>query len=204
MYQRLIIAALILSLLTGSAAGQQKKSRKPVVQTPETFRGDSEQAVASAQQSLADLKWFEVFRDEQLQELIRTALVENYDLREVIARVNAARANLGITRSEQFPSIAAGADLTTLRNSASGSFPSPQGFKQKRTFGGVLLNLLSFEIDIWGRKRRQTEAARRTAGFRGGSQSRHDDAGRRCRGYLLQPARAGHGDGDCEAHALHS
>ena len=160
MCKRLIITALMLSLLTGSAAGQQKKSRKPVVQTPETFRGDLGQAATPAPQSLADLKWFEVFRDEQLQGLIRTALVENYDLREAIARVNAARANLGITRSEQFPNIAAGADLTTLRNSASGSFPSPQGFKQKRTFGGVLLNLLSFEIDIWGRKRRQTEAAR--------------------------------------------
>ncbi len=160
MSKRLVIAALILSLLTGSAAGQQKRSRKPVIQPPETFRGDSGQATTPAEQSLANLKWFEVFRDEQLQGLIRTALVENYDLREAIARVNAARANLGITRSEQFPNIAAGADLTTLRNSASGSFPLPQGFNQKRTFGGVLLNLLSFEIDIWGRKRRQTEAAR--------------------------------------------
>ncbi|MGH9941309.1 MAG: efflux transporter outer membrane subunit [Pyrinomonadaceae bacterium] len=156
----LIIAALILSLLTGSAAGQQKKSRKPVVQTPETFRGESGQVATPAQASLADLKWFEVFRDEQLQELIKTALVENYDLREAVARVSAARANLGSTRSEQFPNIAAGADLTTLRNSASSSFPSPQSSNQKRTFGGVLLNLLSFEIDIWGRKRRQTEAAR--------------------------------------------
>jgi len=156
----LIIAALILSLLAGSAVGQQKKSKKPVVQTPETFRGGSGQAATPAEQSIADLKWFEVFRDEQLQGLIRTALVENYDLREAIARVNAARANLGITRSEQFPNITAGADLTTLRKSANGSFPSPQGFNQKRTFGGVLLNLLSFEIDIWGRKRRQTEAAR--------------------------------------------
>ncbi len=160
MSKRLVIAALILSLLTGSAAGQQKRSRKPVIQPPETFRGDSGQATTPAEQSLANLKWFEVFRDEQLQGLIRTALVENYDLREAIARVNAARANLGITRSEQFPNIAAGADLTTLRNSASGSLPSPQSSNQKRTFGGVLLNLLSFEIDIWGRKRRQTEAAR--------------------------------------------
>ena len=150
----------MLSLLTGSAVGQQKKSKKPVVQTPDTFRGDSGQAAAPDQQSLADLKWFEVFQDPQLQELIRTALAENYDLREAVARIGAARANLGITRSEQFPNITASTDLTTLRNSASGSFPLPQGFNQKRTFGSVLLNLLSFEIDIWGRRRRQTEAAR--------------------------------------------
>ena len=110
--------------------------------------------------SLADLKWFELFKDSQLQELIRTALVENYDIRDAVARVSAARANLGITRADQFPNVAVSADITTLRNSTSGAFPLPPGFEPKRTFGGVLLNLLSFEVDIWGRLRRQTEAAR--------------------------------------------
>lgn len=150
-----VIAALILSSLTGDVICQQKKS---VVPTPDMFRGDTGQA--ASQQSMADSKWFELFKDSQLQELIRTALVENYDLRDSLARIAAARANLGITRSNQFPNVYAGADLTTLRNSTSGAFPLPQNFNQNRTFGGVLLNLLSFEIDIWGRRRRQTEAAR--------------------------------------------
>ena len=101
-----------------------------------------------------------MFKDERLQEFIRTALVENYDLRDAVARVEAARAALGITRADQFPNIAGSADVTTLRNSRSGSFPLPQGFDLNRTFGTVALNLLSFEVDIWGRLRRATEAAR--------------------------------------------
>ena len=57
--------------------------------------------------SLADLKWFEVFHDEELQELIRVALKQNYDLRDAVARVDEARANLGITRSNQIPQVGA-------------------------------------------------------------------------------------------------
>jgi multidrug efflux system outer membrane protein len=124
------------------------------------FRGTADPTAAPDPNSLGDLKWFDLFKDSQLQELIRTALVENYDIRDAIARVSAARANLGIIRAEQFPNVGGSADITTLRISASGSFPVPQGFALKRTFGSVLLNLLSFEVDIWGRLRRQTESAR--------------------------------------------
>ena len=75
-------------------------------------------------------------------------------------RVEAARANLGITRADQFPTIEAGASVATARTSTSGAFPLPDGFDQTRTFGAVGLNLLSFEVDVWGRLRRATEAAR--------------------------------------------
>jgi multidrug efflux system outer membrane protein len=111
---------------------------------------------------LADLKWWEVFKDEKLQELIRTSLVENYDLRDAVVRVEAARANLGITRSEQFPNAEVGGGLTTTRLSRNGQLPLPVSFvpSQNRTFGQATLNLLSFEVDIWGRLRRATEAAR--------------------------------------------
>jgi multidrug efflux system outer membrane protein len=97
-----------------------------------------------------------------LQELERTALVQNYDLRDAAARVEAARANLGITRSNQFPNFDAGADITTTRFSRNGSLPLPAAVAplQNRTFGEATLNLLSFELDIWGRLRRATEAAR--------------------------------------------
>jgi len=158
MKKRLTIAMMIVSLATSCAVGP--KYRKPVVKTPDVFRGTADSTAAPDPQSLADLKWFEVFKDEQFQELIRTALVQNYDLREAVARVEAARANLGLTRADQFPTIAASADLTTLRNSSGGSLPLPEGINRERTFGSVLLNLLSFEVDIWGRLRRATEAAR--------------------------------------------
>ena len=158
MKKLLLIGTVIVSLLAGCAVGP--KYRKPIVQPPSVFRGDSDRAAEPDPSSLADLKWFEVFKDEQLQKLIRTALANNYDLHQAVMRVNAARANLGITRSEQFPNVAAGVDMTTLRNSSSGQFALPGGFSRDRTFGTVLLNLLSFELDIWGRLRRATEAAR--------------------------------------------
>ena len=131
---------------------------RPLVQPPGTFRG-ADQTSASDPTSLADLKWFELFKDPALQRLIRAALEQNYDLRNAVARVNAARANLGITRADQYPGVAANTDITTLRISRGGSFPLPAGVEQRRTFGSVALNLLSFEADIWGRLRHATEAA---------------------------------------------
>ena len=158
MRKQLICGAVIFGLLAGCTVGP--KYRRPVVEPPTHFRGSSDKTTAPDPDSLADLKWFEVFKDEQLQELIRTALVNNYDVRRAVARVSAARANLGITRSDQFPNITAGADVTTLRNSGSGQVALPGGFSRDRTFGTVLLNLLTFEVDIWGRLRRANEAAR--------------------------------------------
>jgi outer membrane protein, multidrug efflux system len=156
MWKPRIIFTLVAGLLTGCAVGPNY--RRPDLKPPDVFRSDTTPPADLT--SLADVKWFELFKDSQLQGLIRTALVQNYDLRAAVARVDAARANLGITRADQFPNIAASGDVTTLRNSISGSFPLPQGFEPNRTFGGVALNLLSFEVDLWGRLRRATEAAR--------------------------------------------
>ena len=158
--KKLAITSLVMmSLLAGCAVGP--KYRKPIVQPPAVFRGSADPAAAATPDpnSLADLKWFEVFKDERLQELVRTALAQNYDLREAVARVNAARANLGITRADQFPTLTAGVDVTSSRSSAA-SIPIPGVNGSERTFGSVVLNMLSFEIDIWGRLRRATEAAR--------------------------------------------
>ncbi len=97
---------------------------------------------------------------EQLQELIRTALTQNYDLRDAVARVDAARANLGITQADQYPNFGVGADVTSVEQSRQGEFTIPRGTSRQRTFGTVFLNLFTFEIDIWGRLRRATEASR--------------------------------------------
>ncbi|HKC84771.1 MAG TPA: efflux transporter outer membrane subunit [Blastocatellia bacterium] len=158
MKKRLISGVVIVSLLAGCTAGP--KYSRPVVESPSAFRGAADPATARDPDSLADLRWYEVFKDEQLQDLVRTALTNNYDLLQAVARIQAARANLGITRSDQFPSASAGVDMTTLRNSGSGQFAAPAGSGHTRTFGSVMLNLLSFEVDIWGRLRRATEAAR--------------------------------------------
>ncbi|HEX7331147.1 MAG TPA: efflux transporter outer membrane subunit [Pyrinomonadaceae bacterium] len=125
-------------------------------QTPDRFRG----AEVTDQSSIGDLKWFEVFKDPELQNLIKTAIDQNYDLRTAGARINAARANLGLARSEQFPQFDATADLTSNRFSQNGQLASSGQGGQRRSFGSVLLNLLTFEIDVWGRLRNQTKAAR--------------------------------------------
>jgi outer membrane protein, multidrug efflux system len=148
-----------VALLSGCAVGPNY--HRPVVQVPDAFRAPQPLPAQQAA-SLADLKWWDVFRDGELQGLIRSALAQNYDLREAVSRVEAARANLGITRSNQFPSVAADANIQTNRTSRNGSLPLPESFvrTQNRTFGEAALDLRSFELDIWGRLRRATEASR--------------------------------------------
>ena len=157
MMRRLVVTVATISLLAGCTMGQNY--HRPAISSPVAFRGGGDVPAADPA-SLADLKWFEVFNDERLQEMIRTALVQSYDIRDAVVRVEAARANLGIIRADQFPTIEAGAGVISGRTSASGSVPLPEGVEQTRTFGVVGLNLLSFEVDVWGRLRRATEAAR--------------------------------------------
>jgi multidrug efflux system outer membrane protein len=154
----LVTALLIGCLLSGSAAGQ-KKYERPEVKTPDTFRGSDAVAPPDAD-SIGDLKWFDVFKDVELQKLVRTAMAQNYDLRLAVARINAARANLGLARSNQFPQFDVGADLTTTRTSANSGASASGQAGRKRSIGEVFLSLLSFEIDVWGRLRQQTKAAR--------------------------------------------
>ena len=111
-------------------------------------------------QTVANLKWFEVFQDEKLQELVRDALTYNYDIRQAVSRVDAARAALGITRADQFPTIGAGAAYQVEGYTKDSLAVNPNEGKKVRSFGSFLLNLLTFELDIWGRTKKATEAAR--------------------------------------------
>ena len=155
----LSIIVVAAGLLSGCAVGPNYS--RPTVPVPVNFRAP-EPLPAPQAASLADLKWFEVFKDEKLQDLTRTALEHNYDLRDAVARVEQARANLGITRSNQFPQASASGGLEFTRLSRDGSLPLPASFvpNQNRNWGQASLNLLSFEVDLWGRLRRSTEAAR--------------------------------------------
>ena len=154
MKSRLLVIAIMIALLSNLAMGQKKVYQPPAVQTPTVYRADDATSRPGAQ-SFGDLKWFEVFKDEQLQLLIRTAIAQNYDVRQSEARINAARALLGLARSEQFPNIAASGNLVTTRLSKDGSSGElANGTRRNLSFGQVLLNLLNFEIDIWGRVRK--------------------------------------------------
>ena len=154
----------------GTVAAQKKDKKnfeRPAIDAPAAFRGDD--TIAPDSNSIGNLKWFEVFKDEKLQELINAAVIRNYDLRQTDARINVERANLGLTRSNQFPQIDASANVATFRGGANalqnpglgqGAGNAAGQTNRTRSFGGVLLNLLNFEIDIWGRRRQQTKAAR--------------------------------------------
>jgi len=154
--KRFVVGLLVVSLTQAYAAAQ--KYQRPNVQTPSTYRGDP--ATQPDPQTIANLNWFQVFKDEKLQDLIREALTHNYDLRQAVARIDAARANYGITRSDQFPTIGASADTINQRQSRSSQFDLPEPIKRDRSFGSTLLNLLTFELDIWGRLRKSTAAAK--------------------------------------------
>lgn len=157
--------AIAVASLALSACAVGPDYKRPQAALPANFRAPepTESALPESQAaSLADLKWFEVFRDQQLQALIRAALEQNYDLRDAVARVDEARASLGITRSNQYPQVGASGDLQFTRLSRDGQFPLPPSFvpNQNRNWGEAALNLLSFQIDLWGQLRRATESAR--------------------------------------------
>ncbi|MDX2151902.1 MAG: efflux transporter outer membrane subunit [Bryobacteraceae bacterium] len=158
--KRLVLALVFAAVAAGTGCRKSTTYQRPSVPTPQTFRGVPPSASAGDTASLGDSKWFDVFQDEALRRLIRRAETHNYDVREAVARVAAAQAAVGITRADQLPTTNVAVDATTLRISRGGNFPLPPGVQQNRTFGSVAANLLSYEVDIWGRLRSATDAAR--------------------------------------------
>ncbi|MBZ5607422.1 MAG: efflux transporter outer membrane subunit [Acidobacteriia bacterium] len=132
------------------------KYQRPKEALPDQFRNAPP---ASSPASIADTKWFDLFQDDTLTQLGRTALEQNFDVRIAAERVLEARAQIGITGSELYPSVDASGQFTASQASAIGSFPFPGGrpFRTAYTQAGVAL---SWELDLWGRVRRLTEAAR--------------------------------------------
>ncbi len=161
--------------LTGCTVGPHYK--RPAVDTPAIYRGaepaggtqtseppkdangnplPNSAANSPSALSLGDEKWWAVFGDPQLQELIRTALRQNYDIRIAAQRVLESQAQLGITRAQQFPQLNGGGGYTSTR------YPSSQ-FGGLGTFVsnlGELTLSASWNLDFWGQYRRATEAAR--------------------------------------------
>ena len=143
--------AIVGMLVTGCAVGPNYK--RPPVTVPDAYRAaPPDQAAAS----IGDEKWWTVFQDEQLQKLIRQALVENYDVRIAAERVLEAQASLGITRADQFPTITGGASGSSVR------FPKTPISPAFESSPAVVNLSLFWELDFWGKYRRATQAARAT------------------------------------------
>jgi multidrug efflux system outer membrane protein len=126
---------------------------RPEVPVPASFRGATPEAFQQLQ-SFGDLEWWTVFQDEQLQALIRTALEQNYDLRVAATRILQARAQVTIARSFQYP--AADASAAAPYDLATGG-DRPPTYETFVPQGGLSV---AWELDLWGRFRRATEAAR--------------------------------------------
>jgi outer membrane protein, multidrug efflux system len=147
--QLLISLVLASGLAGGCKVGPNY--RRPDIQTPAAYRDLSENPQAQAQAaSYADLPWWQVFQDPVLQELIRTALKQNYDLQIATERINAARAQVAITRSSLFPQVQADGNFSGGKENT---------FQTKFNFL-TLATDATFQLDFFGRLRRATEASR--------------------------------------------
>ena len=138
--------------MTGCTVGPNYK--RPKTDVPDGYRAAAPDLAKPDTASLGDEKWWEVFQDEQLQQMIRTALTQNYDVRIAAERILEAQAQLGITRSRQFPSVSAGAAASEQRTPAQSVLPAIT------TGSGQISGSASWELDFWGKFRRGTEASR--------------------------------------------
>ena len=151
--KRSVFVTVVGLLLSGCTLGPDYL--RPRLLIPENHRGV---VGAPAAESLADLPWWELFRDPVLQDLTRESLQQNFDLRIAVARVEQARAQVGVTRSFLFPQVNFNAN-GTLQQVSRASEP-PQSLGTDRTFRNLLLGFgLAWEIDVFGRIQRETEAA---------------------------------------------
>ena len=140
---------LVVALLAGCTVGPNY--HRPTVDSPTNFRTLAPETGSQSQaSSYADLPWWEVFHDPKLQELIRSALKQNYDLQLATERINAARAELAVTRSSLYPQVGGEANFI--------------GGKESNTqsrFNFLLLSAdAAFQLDLFGKLRRATEASR--------------------------------------------
>lgn len=146
---------LLSLLLAGCAVGPNYQ--RPGVPAPPQFRGAEASATT---ESLADTKWFDLFQDEVLKQLVSTALEQNHDLRIAAERVLETRARLGLARAQLLPNVGVTGSFVANRGSLIGAshlnFPGVI-FDSSYTQAGFSLN---WELDLWGKLRRQTEAAR--------------------------------------------
>jgi multidrug efflux system outer membrane protein len=145
-----ILAVLVLE--AGCLMGP--KYKRPAVDIPQEYRAPAPQQAAQAS-SLGNEQWWQVYQDPVLTQLIHTAIAQNYDVRIAAARVLEAQAQVGITRANQLPSASVGADVFSEQNAkVSKLFPAYE------VNGGELNLSVIWNLDFWGKYRRQTEAAR--------------------------------------------
>lgn len=148
----LLSVALAGALAAGCAIRPDYK--RPVIESPAAFRGTE-----STPSSFADLAWWQVYRDAELEALLRRGLERNRDVRIAAARIAEARANLGVADYAWLPQVGVNAATSRSRVSSVGSTPIPANAGTARRQYRATIDA-SYEIDFWGRLASLTEAAR--------------------------------------------
>jgi multidrug efflux system outer membrane protein len=149
---RLITFTMTLLLLAGCAIGPDY--RRPEIPPPPAWMVDMQQA-----QDTANTTWWKQFDDPVLTDLIETSLRENYDLRVATARVEEFYGRYGATRADLFPQIGYDGSAGRVQATTKGPIPITSGISSQYNTYQAEFNA-SWEIDLWGKIRRATEAAR--------------------------------------------
>jgi outer membrane protein, multidrug efflux system len=152
LFSLLFPLCVVLFLLSGCAVGPNYQ--RPKVNIPAEYR-DAQGATQQA--SIADLPWWDVFKDDKLRNLVQTALTNNYDLRIAATRVEQSRQIAAQARAQYFPFLNYSVSASDGKNEFVGTV-SPNGGQQHGAFAGVAT--VAWEADVWGRLRRENEAAR--------------------------------------------
>jgi len=154
-----LAAFLLLSLMLAGCSLAPRYTRTPGEVPPE-YRFQEKQGQPQTElHSLADLAWWQIFEDQELQGLIRTALANNYDVQLAAARVAEARARVGVSRSLWLPQVDGSYGYQRQRVSQVSFPPWPPGVPHTENIQQINLDLF-WEIDLFGRLRSLTDAAR--------------------------------------------
>src|ERR1700756_673153 len=148
----LLVILAFLTLEAGCMMGP--KYKRPIVDVPQGYRASAPQQAAQAS-SLGNEQWWQVYQDPVLTQLIHTAIAQNYDVRIAATRVLEAHAQVGITRADQLPSASLGANIYSQQNAKVSHL-----FPEYDVNAGQLNLSVIWNLDFWGKYRRQTEAAR--------------------------------------------
>jgi NodT family efflux transporter outer membrane factor (OMF) lipoprotein len=140
------------AILTACTVGPNYK--RPDIPPPPQYRGAD-----ATPQSLADTKWFDLFHDDVLTQLVRTALEQNHDLRIAADRVLEARAQWALQRSQIFPIVGASGSFNADKVSTIGATRLPSGFDLDASYTQAGFNV-NWQLDLFGHLRRLNEAAR--------------------------------------------
>ena len=143
----------LLIFLSSCAVGPNY--HRPGVNVPSDFRGAEG---AAKQASIADLPWWEVYKDERLKELVKTALANNYDLQIAVTRIEQARQISAQARAQYFPAAGYSVNASDGKNAFGAIDPNAPGGETRGTL--IAVAGATWEADVWGRIRRSNEAAR--------------------------------------------